>query len=1718
MGSPTSVTVFATNDPKAYSGGRYHALIMAYALAAAGCRVTVVTDHVPAFDRDLAPLAPSGVRYVVAPDFRSGVEAEPQDWVVLVPTGIFLPDFYAAAADHCAAAGARMVLLNFESANWFNALSPCPRDARLWDAWRRSCLDGALVLSSTRESLAHARAFYRSPYASVRHDVWYPPINSPLAESFDGLEKQDLVVAFVRPGDAHKGGRDLLGLDPAVLAGQRLVLVAGRDVDPAYLLQVRKHFGAVPGCRPEVMTRISDAEKLRLLTRARLLLFPTHFEGYGYPPIEAAYCGTPTAGYDLPVLRETVGAVAGLAPVGDTAALSREAARLLAEPPLPAALRAAVRRFAHFGQRAEALAELLLRHGAVVRPRAARPLRCVAGPFAGTPPRLAGPADRGPLPEFPCHVTALGPTAEGRVALSGMVATVAAADAVEVRLPGDRVVGGLLRPVDAGPQGGTYRFHALLPLAPGVAEVTCRVLAGDAPVLEQAFRLTVPEETPAPLPTVHGTSQRERDGEGAAVRGWVLAHRQPDEVAASADGRRWSIAAVTGERRDLAGRHPGYGGYRAEFRLRLPTAEVPAGGLALLLLANGHVVGGIDGWLGEAAAPAAAAAGATVTPAAAEPPPPPVRLEVKNLNDAYWTRGISRFGSVQTPSAFVTEGGEACLGLAPGTVLRFPHSGLRRVVKTERRAPVVNVYVDRPLNPFLDGAPAAVEVVPPRAGGDLPSRFAMAERSGDGWLRGVTLERGDRHRRGFFLPAGEPASAALRPGTVLRFAASGERTVVAAEEAEGGRVLWLDGPIGPVGDGAPRPVEIVRVPAADEALLFPEARDGGGWRRGILRDPAGRRHGLLVATAACPDRLAPGACIDFPGSGPRRVVAVERAGAATAVLVDGALDPARDGHPGWARLLGEEDGVPVRPLFPVPAFPAADPLYLALVRQARGAARALPAAPPAPRGDRPRVLFLTLVPPFPATQGNRVVTRNLIAHLVGLGYDVDCVLQGQADVRETVDAFGGRVRIVQVPFPNWEGSAEVRARAKAAGELGRALSPVNAFVAEGLNRYHPFFIVRDETVEAAKALVRTHTYASVVCNYHHMVRVVKELEPFVALPPVCIVTHDALSRLPLRLGDVAFDSMYRACPPELEREALDAVPGAVVAAISEDEERHFRAIGVRNPIVLCEYDGCEEMARHAVGEDAFARRTLLYHASANPMNVAGLLWFIDNCWLDVAAAVPDARLLVCGRVCQAVTPDLPGVELYGEVEREDLYALARGASVAVNPCVAGTGLKIKTVEAVCLGLPSVCLPPAVDGLRDDADRFAITADGPAAFAAACVTLLSDEKRWRALHRGARQLATTRFHGAAVYRALDAAMGWRALPADPAPAPGDGAPDHGVGDHDAPDHDPLDETPRDRALAADPAGLFQARRDSPDDPAVLAALGSAMAQAGEPEIGRQLVERAAGLAPERAHYARLAARLALAGADPWLALLHAARIAAGPHVASAEGYRLCGEALVARNQLEEAAKALWQAVALDPGHRGALAALAACCDRLGRQAEAHWCRRRLGRPYRFGETLRFAEGGTGVGCLGAGWSHPEAWGTWSADGEASLVLDLAGPPAGDLAEAPAGDLEVIVEGQGFVAERHPAVTVEVLANGTAVARWTLRLGAADGEWRAPCPRALLDGRRRLHLAFRIRTPCSPAALGLGDDTRPLGLGLRALRIEAPAPAPSARTGTRVAVPA
>lgn len=321
------ICIFSQNNPGVYSGGRYHALMLAEALAIAGHDVNYVTNALPVFFKDFERFAAHDkIKTTITPNFLVDMSGEKVDAVIVTPGRSDHPIYYNAARMAAMWSGAQLILINFESGNWFNSLAPQKRDLADWDHWKRTISQGGTVLSSARESDRWARDFYTENPDKTRFAVWSPSINSAAADAAPDAFKEKRAVIISRLSDPHKGMQSILEILPDEMEGWTLTIISGTpEVNEGFLSDLREMAGQ-RGITLDFSFRPDDVQKFVELKRARILIFPSLFEGYGYPPIEALYCNTEVVSYDLPVVKETCGDRPYYAPHGDRAAL-REALR-----------------------------------------------------------------------------------------------------------------------------------------------------------------------------------------------------------------------------------------------------------------------------------------------------------------------------------------------------------------------------------------------------------------------------------------------------------------------------------------------------------------------------------------------------------------------------------------------------------------------------------------------------------------------------------------------------------------------------------------------------------------------------------------------------------------------------------------------------------------------------------------------------------------------------------------------------------------------------------------------------------------------------------------------------------------------------------------------------------------------------------------------------------------------------------------------------------------------------------------------------------------------------------------------------------------------------------------------------------------------------------------------------------------------------------------------
>lgn len=312
------IAFLGMNSEHAYSGGRYHAWMTAEALASRGHSVTYFTNAKPIFTSDFLQYPKhESIRIILMNGGHVGAATEPFDILFVVPHLSLNNSFLLEARAFAQKAHAKLVLLNFETGNWVNEVSPFKKDIALWNHWLDVCNNGGLILSLSATGQEYAKRFFTHALEKTSFAYCYPAINNIVADSVHVEQKENRIVMLARFSDQHKGSHTISRLFCPEMKGYVLSIISGnRDMmfsERKRIVNAASKFGATV----EFHFSLSDREKFAEIKKAKLLLFPSYFEGYGYPPVEARYCGTHCIAFDLPVLREVNGNEIEYVPLGN---------------------------------------------------------------------------------------------------------------------------------------------------------------------------------------------------------------------------------------------------------------------------------------------------------------------------------------------------------------------------------------------------------------------------------------------------------------------------------------------------------------------------------------------------------------------------------------------------------------------------------------------------------------------------------------------------------------------------------------------------------------------------------------------------------------------------------------------------------------------------------------------------------------------------------------------------------------------------------------------------------------------------------------------------------------------------------------------------------------------------------------------------------------------------------------------------------------------------------------------------------------------------------------------------------------------------------------------------------------------------------------------------------------------------------------------------------
>lgn len=370
-----------------------------------------------------------------------------------------------------------------------------------------------------------------------------------------------------------------------------------------------------------------------------------------------------------------------------------------------------------------------------------------------------------------------------------------------------------------------------------------------------------------------------------------------------------------------------------------------------------------------------------------------------------------------------------------------------------------------------------------------------------------------------------------------------------------------------------------------------------------------------------------------------------------------------------------------------------------------------------------RILLISPTPTHPTNAGNRIRIVRLVEALHELGHEVHVLVapREQNDPAAMAAWLGERLHLISYRRP-----ARVEALIPKLIRWGRQSVDPDARYTWGIDDwYDPGLDVEIDRLHLS------HRFDAVIVEYVFFSRA---LERFGSEVLKVVDTHDRFSlrhRLYLEIG---LPPQFFSCTEEEEARGLNRAD--LVLAIQDTERAFFSRICHKEVITVGHFVTVEPQFEPDRLQDGF---NILFVGSANPINLDGIRAFVAQVWPLLRQRIPSAQLLLAGGVCNAEAGGDSIVRL-GFVD--DVRSAYRQAHVVINPVRQGTGLNIKSIEALGYGMPLVSSSAGARGLESAHGRALLIADTPGEVVAAMERIRSEGDMRRNLSAQALAFAAT----------------------------------------------------------------------------------------------------------------------------------------------------------------------------------------------------------------------------------------------------------------------------------------------------------------------------------------------------------------------------------------
>lgn len=196
-----------------------------------------------------------------------------------------------------------------------------------------------------------------------------------------------------------------------------------------------------------------------------------------------------------------------------------------------------------------------------------------------------------------------------------------------------------------------------------------------------------------------------------------------------------------------------------------------------------------------------------------------------------------------------------------------------------------------------------------------------------------------------------------------------------------------------------------------------------------------------------------------------------------------------------------------------------------------------------------------------------------------------------------------------------------------------------------------------------------------------------------------------------------------------------------IACITKQDKTIFKDLGITTPMttIPVAIDHNEGVCNYSINT--------FYHLGSmnwNP-NIEAVKWLIDSIFPSIKKQLPDAKLILGGSFMpkEFQSDESKGIEVAGYVENIDEFMTSKGILLA--PLKSGSGVRIKLLEGMSLGVPVVTTTTGAEGIDGESGVDLYIANNEEEFVKYAIELSKSEEKRATLGTNAKLLIEKNYH-------------------------------------------------------------------------------------------------------------------------------------------------------------------------------------------------------------------------------------------------------------------------------------------------------------------------------------------------------------------------------------